>query len=256
MTSLPEDNLSNPFASPGVATTSEQFAAAVGYSLQQYATVRTGLKMIYYSIATLAAIVILGIIFSFIGVSNGPEMVAARLVVMAVGIAALVAMLMLIVGFCMTLGTPRSDEKTLAIISVVCFFVSIGLFLLSTFLLGGMGAVFLSLGTNLLNVVSTILFCLFLKRVGRNISSSRLEKSARSTLVWYGIFFVVCIVGAAMMWLSFASVSPSPNAGRGVPSTLTWLPLIFGLVMVVVALTTLFKYLAMLRTGIDELAPR
>ena len=213
--------------------------------------------MIYYSIATLAVVVILSTVFAFIGVSNGPEAMAVQAGFrLLLGLLLRIAMLALIVGFCMTLATPRSDEKSLAIISVVCFILSIGIVFLGFFFVGGAGSPFLSLGMNLLNVVSAILFCLFLKRVGRNISSLRLEKSARSMLVWYGIFFVVCIVGAAMMWLSFASVSPSPNAGRGASSALRLLPAIFGIVMVGVALTTLFKYLAMLRAGIDELRPR
>ena len=148
----------------------------------------------------------------------------------------------------MTLASPQPDEKPLAIGSVACFILSIGGTFVGTglnwFVGGGNAEVFLYTAAGILSNISTICFCLLLRRIGRNISSSSLEKAAYSMLVWYEIFFAICIgAGVAVAMSSFQSAA-------------LWLWVSSSIAIVIVALIILLKYLAMLRSGITELKPR
>ena len=58
---------------------------------------------------------------------------------------------------------------------------------------------FLSLVACILSFASAFLFCMLRERIGRNISSSRLEKIAGSLLVWYVILLIVVLVGGGIM---------------------------------------------------------
>lgn len=253
MSGLPEDNRSNPYAPPRVSPASAPAISAGDISLGQYKTVRSGLQMIYYSIGVIAGVcvVFLATAFIFAIATDGPAASGFREIFFATGLVCIVTVFVSIVGLCMTLTSPRSDEKFLATTSNVCFFLSIlggGI----SFGMTGRGesaGMLLMLIATVAATASPIFFCLLLKRIGRNISNSRMQKSARSTLVWHGILFGVCIVAWVAVLFLFANRGSSFIS----ISLINLLSLGAYVVILGVALTTLFKYLAMLRSGISEL---
>ena len=250
MTSPDEDTDFNPFASPRTSPPSESDSDAREISLSQYAMVRLGLRMIYNSIGVLAGVFLMTVLTGGLVAANGRgigNIFPATLVFFAYSLICSIVVLALVAGFCMTLTSPRRNEKSLATISVFCFFLSIGGVVVGIsiprllFLITGVSAeVLVPLAVSIPINVSAIFFCLFLKRVGQNISSSQLEKSAGSMLVWYGLFLLVWVAG----WVTMLVY------------TVDWFEVAFGLTMVVVAFVSLFKFLAMIRTGTFELKPR
>ena len=95
------------------------------------------------------------------------------------------------------------------------------------------------------NFAGSILFCLLLKRIGSNISSDSLKRNSQRALIWFLVLIGIIIffvVGASL----FGAI------GRGWVGAEALL-VIFGLTLIVSGLITLFVFLSMLRTGIDEL---
>lgn len=268
MSQHPKNGLpqSNPFAAPSVAAAeSVHPLTAEGMPpLAQYSVVRTGLRLIYYSIATVAGLFVVMMVLGFaLSVSGGGASMGGGSLFFLAGIVSLVAMLVMLVGFCMTIACPQSDEKPRAVISVLSFFLAFGISMVGNLFWVrlaspsnmAVASLAVSLCSNLLYLVSSVLFCLLLKRIGRNISSRRLERNARSMLVWYGILFVVFIVaGGLMSFTAFTSMGPSGGRSSSFARNSQLLGVVGGLAILVVALVVLFKYLAMLRAGIDELA--
>ena len=267
---LPEGQ-ANPFVSPtSMAVAEPDHATEMTQPLAQYSRVRRGLQLIYYSIATLAGMFVLMLLVILVlkatkepGAPRDP--VAANAfsgITTLCGIVSLVAMVVMVVGFCMTSACPRLGERLRAIISVVCFFLSFSIWIAGNiFLMDRLSppdsaavSLFLALIAFILSCASMVLFCLLLERIGRNISNSRLEKIARALLAWYGILLIVVLVGGGMMSLDVfnnvrtnGTILLSDNAQFLLGS-------VWGLTTFVIALTVLFKYLAMLRIGIEELA--
>lgn len=242
MTVPPEDNHVNPFAPPKVSQADAPSKPEVGFPLSQYVTVRTGLQLVHSSIGALAGVFVITLISGFILNYTGPAPAGFNSFLFLSGLACLAAILAMIVGFCMTLASPRREEKTLAIISVVCFFLATGGSFASMLLAwtaeGSVLAERLLLGCNILAGASMITFCLLVRQIGRNISSRRMEKRAYAMLVWFGFFLVVCIAGVVVVRM------------------LDFYWGLFVLATAAIALTTLFMYLAMVQAGIDELKPR
>ena len=189
MTDISKGTQNNPFASP----TSHPLRNTVEVPLSKYSIVRIGLQIIYYSIVTLTAVIALMFLSAmlFESARGDPAALKYRQVFFISIFISQLVMLVMIVGFCLVLGSPRSDEKSFAIASVVCFFLSIGGVVGNMFITrdGGEPGILLPIGSCLLITASAIEFCLLLKRIGRNISSSILEQSARSMLFWHGIAF-------------------------------------------------------------------
>ena len=266
MNQLPESGLpeaqANPFAAPSVAAAESVhlMAAEMLQPLAQYSSVRRGLQLIYYSIATVASLIVVSMLIGFAasasGVSPAPFWFGS--VLMFFGVAIIIAMLVMVVGFCMTIACPRPDEKPRAILSVVCFFLGFGISMVGNIVVmrtmsAPVASLVMSLVTNILYVASSVLFCLLLKRIGRNVSSNRLEQSARSLLMWYGILFVVVLVGGSLVsFVSFNSIRAS-GAGGVSSSVAPLIGILGGLGMLAISLVVLFKYLAMLRAGINAL---
>ena len=249
----------NPYSTPAVDTS--QNIPFSEMQLGQYATVRTGLKLIYYSIA---AVAIIAIVITFIGLASAGFMAqsvnagvgAAELgfagVLFAGGTGILIAGITSIIGFCMCATCPNPNEKTLAIVSIVAFFISFGVSILSGILeaagAGLSAIVALPIVSNIAQIVFMVTFCLLLKRIGSNISSAPLERRSKSALVWFGLLVSTMVVGfiAMVVILPFAPDRDVFAIGAVIP----------GLAIIVLGLGTLFQSLAMLRLGIVELTPK
>ena len=190
MTRLSEENQVNPFSPPRTLAASE-----VGeISLGQYKTVRLGLQMILISIGIFVGFFVLAMfsasLFALASRSSGTGV--PRVFATFCGLMLLAWLLTFVGGFFMTLASPRANEKPIAIASVTCFLLAIGAAFVGagmTWFAGEDAELFLYIGASILSNISTICFCLLLRRIGQNISSSNLENSAYSMLVWYAIFF-------------------------------------------------------------------
>lgn len=255
----------NPFATPGVAVAPSGIAST-SLPLQRYSLVRIGLQMVYYSIAAMFLMLILIVAVSLFGFSmlragpGGGPPPGLGLMGLGMGLGVLgviAAFITMLVGFCLCIATPNSNEKPLAIISVVCFFLSFGLGFVGGIFDGPgtetMSAIFTMVG-NISSCASSVVFCMFLKRVGQNITSEVLRKSAHSALIWISLTFVVAIFGGGLLAILGGTGAFSIN--RNSEDLLAIIGIPFGLAMIVLGLGTLFSYLAMLRTGINELKPR
>lgn len=237
----------NPYSAPAVAV--EANPQQPWIQLAQYRTVRLGLQLIYYSIAAMAGFMILLLVSSiFLGAGN---LISAVLV----GLGFIVAALVSVIGFCMCAACPNPNEKTLAFSSILCLMINVAGTLLSSLLpvfavnepLLVFSAV-VSIAGSIANFVGSILFCLLLKRIGSNISSDPMKRNAQSALNWFLVltcFVVLFVAGAFFLGTMFA--------GGGRPGGIEIFIGIFALVMIVLGLITFFKFLSMLRTGINEL---
>ena len=255
----------NPFATPNVASITN--AAVDDVPLQKYSLVRNGLQLVYYSIAAIFLMAILIVVGAFVGFSSigpgpnggGPPNGFGFLMI-AMGLGALGmfgAFIAMFVGFCLCLATPNSNEKPLATISVICLVLSIGLAMasgvLEEFASSALLAAVLSFIGNILQCVSTIAFCMFIRRVGENISSLSLQRSAKSALTWMGLLYGVALIGGVSVAI-LGGMSSVSGPSTGDLFAIIMIP--FGLAMIVLGLGALFTYLAMLRTGINELKPK
>ncbi len=250
----------NPFATPKVTYAGNAEVGAV--PLQSYALVRTGLQLIYYSIAAMflmAIMIVIGVSVGGAAISSGTSAGPGVLfIVMGLGALGIFgAFLAMLVGFCLALAAPNPNEKPLASISVVCFVLSIGV-AIGSGVLEGMGSGLLLSGSldvlgNILQCASTIAFCLFLKRVGENILSDSLQRAAKSALIWMGLTYIVMLVGGIALAV-LGGTAGSFGASPGDFFALALIPFI--LAIIVLGLGALFTYLAMLRSGINELKPK
>jgi len=248
----------NPFSAPTVAATvnPDQPKIHVG----QYSKVRIGLKLMYYSIAAMALLVILMVLLTFTSIGmmsgrgNGPGMsLFGAMGLMSLGMVG--AFLASLVGICMCGSCPNPNEKGLAITSIICFFVYVGSTIFGRFILNlvDVETAMMFFGLNrgaghLASIVGSVTFCLLLKRIGKNISSQKMIKSAHSALIWFGVLIGGGFFGAILMFTATVATS----RGNGTNPTFA---IIFVGVFLVVGLGSLFQYLAMLRAGIDELKP-
>ena len=266
---LPEGQ-ANPFASPAsMAVAESDPAAEMMPPLAQYSKVRRSLELIYYSIATLAGMLVLLLLVVFvliaIGAPKGPsDSVAAsafRGFTNLCGIVSLIAIMVMLVGFCMTSACPRPDERLRAISSVVCFFLSVSILIAGNIFMmdqlyppdSATAYLFLSLVACILSFASAFLFCMLLERIGRNISSSRLEKIARSLLVWYVILLIVVLVGGGIMSFDVFNNDRANRTNLLSDNAQLLLGPVWVLATFGIALTVLLKSLAMLTIGIEEL---
>ena len=230
---------------------SDSVSDAGEISLSQYKTVRLGLQLIYNSIGVIAGVFLLtiasGISLTLVFGRRGGT-IPTEIAFAASGVICLIAILAMIVGFCMMLASPNRSERTLAIFAVACGLLSIGGTLADSilawvgFIPAWTGRVDAGAAIPLLAIVlgsvSAVCFCLLLRRIGQNISSSLLQKNARFMLVGICIFYSVGIVGVAVM------LGPS-SFGR-----------FFAVVIAAVALITFFLFLATVKTAINELKPQ
>ena len=242
----------NPFSAPAVAA--KVAPNQPGYHLPQYGTVRLGLQLIYYSIAGIALLMILILAITFVG---GPFL-GGMLGVMASGLLIFSGGIALFTGFCMCGACPNPNEKTLAFTSIFCFLLYFGASIFGevplTMSRGAAGAILsaaLQIIGGLASIACSITFCLLLKRIGKNISSRSMERSAQSAMIWF------CILIAGTVVFAFgAGVFAAVNAnGANPPTGFELGGILFALGFFIVGLGTFFKYLAMLRSGIKELNP-
>ena len=266
---LPEGQ-ANPFAFPAsMAVAESDPAAEMKPPLAQYSKVRRSLQLIYYSIATLAGMLVLLLLVVFvliaIGEPEGPsDSVAAsafRGFTNLCGIVSLIAIVVMLVGFCMTIACPRPDERLRAISSVVCFFLSASILIAGNIFMmdqlyppdSATAYLFLSFVACILSFASAFLFCMLLERIGRNISSSRLEKIAGSLLVWYVILLIVVLVGGGIMSFDVFNNDRANRTNLLSDNAQLLLGPVWVLATFGIALTVLLKSLAMLTIGIEEL---
>jgi len=252
----------NPFSAPASVETASN-APKLTIPLIGYSTVRRGLQLIYYSIAAMALMVIsmllMGLAGIFMSNSSVSGFEASGMAIFGLfGLTVIGAMLAYLVGICMCCASPNPNEKGLAVSACICFFANIGASVLQQVLafvstdetVFILIAIVSNLGS-LAGVASTILFCLLLKKIGTNIGSQLLEQASKSALNWFFLLIGVAIVGVVAM-IGFAFLGGTggmrTNAGAGVL-------IVFGLGFLFLGLGSFFKYLAMIRTGIDELKP-
>ena len=242
----------NPFSAPAVAA--KVAPNQPGYHLSQYGTIRLGLQLIYYSIAGIALLMILILAITFVG---GPFL-GGMLGVMASGLLIFSGGIALFIGFCMCGACPNPNEKTLAFTSILCFLLYFGAAIFGGVpiqMSGGATVAILSAAIQIIgglaSIACSITFCLLLKRIGKNISSQLMEKSAQSAMIWF------CILIAGTVVFAFgAGVFAAVNAnGANPPTGFELGGILFALGFFIVGLGTFFKYLAMLRSGIKELNP-
>lgn len=253
----PDQNL-NPFSAPAVAATGNPDQPQT--SLGQYSTVRMGLRLMYYSIAAIALLVIFMVVITFAsfglmsGGGNGPGLsLFGAIGLLSLGMIG--AFLASLVGICMCGTCPNPNEKTLALTSIVCFFLYVGSSISGRFVLSLFDVQFAAIlltvtrgGGSLASIVGSITFCLLLKRIGKNISSQRMMKTAHNALVWFVILIVSVFVGATLMWVVEISRANSMRPDPG-------FAFLFLGIFAIVGLVSFFLYLAMLRAGINELDP-
>lgn len=235
----------NPYSAPAVVAEASQPQLLI--QLEQYRTVRFGLQLIYYSIAAVAILMILLVVSTAIGF-GGVTLIFTIVSGMGIFVAALVS----IVGFCMCAACPNPNEKTLAFSSILCLMINVAGTLLSNlmpvFAVNETLLIFSGVASavgSIANFAGSILFCLLLKRIGSNISSDSLKRNSQRALIWFLVLIGIIIffvVGTSL----FGAI------GRGWVGAEALL-VIFGLTLIVSGLITFFKFLSMLRTGIDEL---
>lgn len=259
--STPEPDF-NPFSAPAVAAAASPNQPNV--QLEQYRTVRLGVQLIYYSIAATALLVILMVVIALVGISNpgirgnmgGTGLSTFGVVgLMAFGVVG--AMLTSLIGFCMCGACPNPNERTLALASIACFFLYVGSSVLARVLSGisltqanALTAMSVQLLGGFAGIACLVTFCLLLKQIGRNISSQPMERNSQSAMTWFCVLIGGSFLVAIFVWTYAAASSNNTSRIDG----------LFGIFylafVVIVGLTTLFKYLAMLRTSIDELKPK
>ena len=243
----------NPFSAPAVAA--KVAPNQPGYHLPQYGTVRLGLQLIYYSIAGIALLMILILAITFVG---GPFL-GGMLGVMASGLLIYSGGIALFIGFCMCGACPNPNEKTLAFTSIFCFLLYFGASIFGevplTMSRGAAGAILsaaMQMIGGLAGLASSITFCLLLKRIGKNISSPLMEKSAQSAMIWFSV-----LVGGVVVFAfgAGAFAADNTNGTSIISGSFELFGFLFAVAFFFVGLGTFFKYLAMLRSGIKELNP-
>ncbi|QEG24195.1 hypothetical protein [Mariniblastus fucicola] len=254
---LPEKDF-NPFATPAIATPADNFQPVI--DLARYSTVRIGLQLIYYSVAALALMVISLVVLSFVvgGMQTsgpgGPPPVAI-ITILILGLGFVIPSVTALVGFCMCAACPHPNEKSLAVMSIIAFFLNFAAAFLGGLAAGGINvgalSTLISLIGNMAGIACLVFFCLLLKRIGKNIGSELMQKNSKSTLGWFITFIVVGIGGSfAVGVLAYAFASSRGLSGFSMLA----IPLATG--MLVLSLGTFFKFLSMLRSSIKELSPR
>jgi len=244
--------VTNPFAAPSVDAISGTLP--VDLPLHKYSTVRTGLNLIYYSVAAAAILFILMIPLAFVAVDSGGSGLPTALIGIAFLAVAFGIVLAIVVGACLCLACPNRNEKRFAIASVVLLFFCLGVTLLGGIFLRSFTPTahvtffLLRVASQIASIAGMFTFCLMLKRIGQNISSQRLQKSTQVTMAWLGILICVGVVGFGILMFLVAGSSGTQGVG-----SLRMLMIPFSLAMLVLTLGSLFLYLAMLRNGINEL---
>ena len=251
----------NPFSAPAVAA--KVAPNQPGYHLPQYSIVRLGLQLIYYSFVGIALLMILIVAVTFVSFQiaapgRGPMWGGMFGVMTMMGLGIFAAGIVSFTGFCMCGACPNPNEKTLAFTSIFCFLLYFGASIFGevplTMSRGAAGAILsaaLQIIGGLASIACSITFCLLLKRIGKNISSRSMERSAQSAMIWF------CILIAGTVVFAFgAGVFAAVNAnGANPPTGFELGGILFALGFFIVGLGTFFKYLAMLRSGIKELNP-
>ena len=245
----------NPYSAPAVA--GSQIVNDKGIDLNRYATVRSGLQLIYYSVAAIAGFTIFFMVFGLFGATsvtpgnaNSTSPFLLILPMLILGLAFLVAALAMFIGFCMCAACPMPDEKTRA-------YLTIGAFVLSFLVSFGVGfiqslhpgiSIMLSLVAQIPIAISTTAFCLLLMRIGKNILSDNLKRQSARSLGWLALTMGTFLTG-------FLALAVNSNLGNylnfSLISVIPWT-----IAMVVLSLGTFFQFLHMIRTGIIELKPQ
>lgn len=255
MSKLSEQPDFNPFATPSVVP--DVNLAPSNIDLGHYASVRTGLQFIYYSAASLVLLFILVLImFGLIAMysvgqnpaGNSAMDTTAVIAALLFCVGVLGATVATLIGLCMCVASPNPNEMGFAITSVLSIFVYVGVAVLSAIFAGsGISSFAVSLLGTVACIVGTIAFCLLLKRIGANISSERLSKSAHAFMVWFILFIAVFFVGV------IALIAGSVQGGM---AGFTMFAIPFSLAVIVLGFGNLVQFLSMLKNGIHELKPR
>jgi hypothetical protein len=242
----------NPYSTPAVTPQVVHRETTV---LEQYSLVRRGFQLIYYSVAAIAGIVVLMVIVGLLSGAMSPRTVVPSSVTVGalalMGFSFFAAGLVMLVGFLMCAACPNPNEKTKALVSIVSFFLALILGIASGVLedFQPVPAMICEWSSSLLNVVSTVAFCLFAKQIGTNVSSMELQKCSDSALRWYGALIV-----GGMLFVLVAALIAASGFQMADSSFMIVLPL--GGILLVLALGTFFKFLSMIRSGIIELKPK
>lgn len=251
MNDLPEQT--NPYSTP---TVTSKVAQSEVISVEQYSTVRRGFQLIYYSVAVIAGMVVLLVVLSLLGSGMSPTNSSASSSVVVgafalFGLTVVAAGLAMLVGFCMCAACPNPNEKTKAAVFLVSFFLGMILGIASGVLeeFQPVSAMICEWLSSLLNVVSTVAFCLFVMQIGTNISSKNLYKSSKSALTWYGV-----LIGGALAFVA-VTIAIAASGSQAVDSSFMIVTPLAG-ILAVIGLGAFFKFLSMIRSGIVELKPK
>lgn len=256
MSNATPDQDYNPFSAPAVAAKANPNHLP-NIHLTQYNVVRIGLQMIYYSIVAIVLLVILMIALMTISFQTarggGPGLGTFGDIAIVLGF--FVAGIASFIGFCLCAACPNANEKTLALTSIFCFLLYVGASIFGGFPLAitsGLAGVILAASIQIIgglaSIACSITFCLLLKRIGKNISSQLMEKAAHSAMIWFCV-----LIGSAVVF-GFGVGALATANGPDIPG-FELIGFVFAVAFFIVGLGTFFKYLAMLRSGINELKP-
>jgi len=245
----------NPYAAPAVVVDNAPLHAP-DKSLARYNTVRTGFRIIYYSIATVVlgfvGLLLIGMISAFANFGMGMIFLGLLFYLILIG-----CIIATFAGLVMCFFAPEPNEKKKITISFVTGILSIIVSIMvgvafSTYSpdssLTYITGQYITFFSQILSVVSAAFFILFCKQIGSNVGSKSLKQSSVSALRWY--------IATAICSLVLLGIPLAINIGAGGlnGASLSSLTMgIFGLIIFVVAIGSLFSFLSMIRNGITSL---
>ena len=251
-------NTENPYQVPETESSPNPFNADM-QSLSGYRLVRVGFQLNYYCMGIAFLTILLGVFLNSVlnagarpaaGASAGADPV-----IIGVSVLVLLALAGMFVGRCMCLTAPRTNERWIAIFSLVLFALSFIIPFVGGIIIGAtvqshsfnsngmaMGVVgVLVLCGHLCNLGGLVLFLLFGRAIGYNIGSDLLVKGSHSAMTWLSI-----MIALLLAW--FVTVF-----GIGLVDVIL-LSIFFGLTLLVCSLMTFLKFLRMCHTGMNVLS--
>ena len=222
----------NPYASPLADLTpapGERWVQDVSPSLRQTGI---GLTLVYYGIVLVLLSILVLMFGGFVAADAGGAVFV--LVVGAAGIGMVVACILMFVGPLVCLAVPtESGARAYIIGSVVFQLANIGYAVLSQFVPVEIPLA-AALILNLLGVVGTVLFILFMKKLAEYIGRERLAARARNLLVTLGVLVVLGTVFVAVAIVGTLEELPE--------GTLLAVIGVLGLVVIVLGLIVFVMY--------------
>lgn len=197
-------------------------------------SVATGLNLIYWGVATVLLSAILGSVG--IGVFTAGQqlaMLGAVALLMVLGV--LAGGIMMLVGRIYCLSVPdETGAKSFIVIAVICDILGMGLGFVGGF---SDSAPASGLG-NLTNLLASVMFILFMKKVADFVGRKDLAERSMSLLILGGVMF-------GLMVLMFALVVVTAASGASA-AALGMVMLVLGLSLFVVGIFMFFRYVRLL----------